>query len=161
MEMTIENQGMVELVNWPEDFSAVYLLGKGAPVLPDLVVKEWVDAMPYTYLTLKIPKEQLADGQRTIPYDVQIGLGCIEKYYSLLHLHTKPPVQRVPGGLSLRMFLAVDDPFCILPKQVRPMLDYAAAHNFAFINDSTGWLLVTDYSGDKKKYLLLIRVRIA
>lgn len=160
MEMTIENQGTVELVNWPEDFSALYLLGGKAGLSPEAIVREWVEAMPYTYLTLKIPREQLADGSRSEPYESEIGLGCISKYRSRLNLSASPPVQTVPGGLSVRTFIAVDDPFHIMPKQLEPMRRYVAEHNFRFLNHSTGWILVTDYSGTKKKYLILVRVRI-
>lgn len=161
MEMTIENQGMVELVNWQEDFSALYLLGGKAGPAPEKMVREWVEAMPYTYLTLKIPLEQLADRSRKEPYETQIGLGCISKYRSRLNLSARPPVQTVPGGLSIRTFIAVDDPFCITREQLEPMLKYVEEHNFRFLNHSTGWILVTDYSGKNKTYLILIRVRIA
>lgn len=160
MEMTIANQGAVELVNWKDDFSALYLLGDGIGDIPGELVKQWVDAMPYTYLTLSIPKEQLMDFSRTENYDVRVGMGCIARYRDQLGLSTQPPVKTVAGGLSIRTFISVDDPFCISPQQLAPMLSYVREHRFRFADDSTGWILVTDYSQKEAKYLVLIRIRL-
>lgn len=160
MNMTLEKQGNIELVDWKDDFGALYLLGKNVVPAPEAQIKQWADSMPYTYLTLKIPKEQLQDEQRTTPYDVQIGLGCISKYRKELALDESDPVQIVPGGLSIRTFIATDDPFSIHPSQLDPMLRYIREHNFQIPYHSTGWILVTDYSATKKKYFILIRVRI-
>ena len=136
MEMTIANQGAVGLA------------------------KQWVDAMPYTYLTLSIPREQLMDFSRTEKYDVRVGMGCIARYRDMLGLSVQPPVKTVPGGLSIRTFVAVDDLFCIYPKQLAPMISYVREHRFHFTDSSTGWILVTDYSQKKAKYLVLIRARL-
>ena len=160
MEMTIANQGAVELVNWKDDFSALYLLGENIEDVPEGLAKQWVDAMPYTYLTLCIPREQLMDFSRTEKYDVRVGMGCIARYRDMLGLSVQPPVKTVPGGLSIRTFVAVDDLFCIYPKQLAPMISYVREHRFRFTDSSTGWILVTDYSQKKAKYLVLIRARL-
>ena len=56
--------------------------------------------------------------------------------------------------------LAVDDLFCIYPKQLAPIISYVREHGFDFTDSFMGWILVTDYSQKKAKYLVLIRARL-
>lgn len=160
MQMTMDKQGLVEVINWKDDFSAVYMLGKGCRKVPQELLQPWLDRMPYTYPTLKIPMEQLNDRERTAPYDVQIGLGCIESIREQQKLEITQPVETIPGGLSIRTFISVENPFQICPADIEAMRRYVYAHNYRFINNSSGWIMVTDYSKDKTICQILLRVRI-
>jgi DNA-binding transcriptional MerR regulator len=160
MQMTMDKQGVVELVNWTDDFFALYVLGNGCKPVSKEIIQPWIAKMPYTYPTVKIPMEQLNDVDRTEPYDVQIGLACIEKTRRQQGLEICDAVEIIPGGLSIRTFISVENPFVIYPKDIEDMRRYVYNHNYQFINNSSGWIMVTDYSQNKAICQILLRVRI-
>lgn len=160
MEMTIRNQGLVEVVNWEDDFYAIYLLGKGIKKPDSALIQSWIQYMPFTYLTLSIPADQLNDYTRNKPYDVQIGLACVDSVRKLKNIPVSRDVEIIKGSLSVRTFISVENPFVITPHDIQKMLSYVREHNYRFINHSSGWIMVNDYSGRSIRCEVLLRVAI-
>ena len=160
LEMTIRKQGTVEIINWEDDFYALYLLGKGCRKPKQILLLEWIRMMPYTYPTISIPADQLNDFERTEPYDVQIGLACVDRVRKQKKIPIDDSVERIRGSLSVRTFITLDNPFDIRPYDIRAMLDYVREHNYRFAQHSTGWIMINDYSSGQMKCMVILRVAI-
>ena len=159
LNLGIQKEGQVEVLNWNHDVYSLYLFNKNELINNDNLITSWANAMPYTYPTIKISKEELSDELRTENYNVSVGLSCIDENINRYDLKIENPVIKVSASLCVRMFLKVKNPFNINPKDIAPLREYIKKHNYQYSCDSSGWILSMNSNGDKD-YLMLIRVVI-
>lgn len=124
------------------------------------LAREWMTQLPYIHFTLKIPKEELGCPAFRGPYSAELGVGLTENYREATGLSVDPPVETVPAGRFLILYLTARDPLRLTPGDLRPLLDKAAELGIRFTHDSTGRLLALRETEEGTLFYLLIRVRI-
>lgn len=124
------------------------------------VVAAWTAKFPFTHISLSLSREELSDPHFQGPYSVRLGYGITDDYAAESGLDLSDPVEAVPGGRFLIIYLKTTDLFSLAPKDLRPLLDKAAQLKVAFLNDTTGRLLAIEEKADEPLYYVLIRVRI-
>ena len=160
INMTIDKQKNVEIINWNQNVAFVPLIDNNNSTINEKLIKKWVEAMPYSYPSIHIPLKELNDQSYNGPYHTYLSLNCIEEYYKYLNLPISEPVKIIEGSLSIRTFITTSNPFKISPDDIKNLRDYAKKHNFTFSQDSTGWIIATDFSNNAPIYYILIRIPI-
>ena len=160
LNMMLEKNGITEEVDWREPFYGLYFLGVRGRTPPQKLIEQWSANMPFTYLTVKIPLEELREEGRREAYHTEVGLGVIEKWRSYCNLPAEPPVQVIPGGKSVRIFVKTENLFDIKPADIQPLLDYVKERGYEYICNSSGWVIVSEFEPDRTVYHVLIRVRV-
>jgi len=141
---------------------SLYTMGAGkAHTAQKRLVGDWVSRLPYTHISVKLPLEELNDPDRTEPYSVELGIGVVEKYAAKLGLSLAPPVESIPGGLHLAVYLRTENLLSLTPQDLRPLLLYARERGFRFLNNTSGRLLAVECSGGRKIFCFMLRVRVA
>lgn len=141
---------------------SVYTFGLQKPHNDQLaIVKEWSQLFPFVHFSIKIPKEELNDPAFEGPYSVELGLGIVHKYLEEFNLQATPPVETIPEGRFLIIYLKTDDILNIGPKDIKPLLDKVRSLNMSFTHSSSGRLLAIEETPDGPLFSILIRVRIS
>ena len=116
--------------------------------------------LPYIHLSIKVPKDELNDPDFDRPYSVELGVGVTEDYLGVSGLSVEPPVETVPAGRFLIIYLKTRDVLHLTPDELRPLREKAAALGLPFLNDSTGRLLAVEKTPEGPLFYILIRIRI-
>ena len=125
---------------------SVYTFGLQKPHNDQLaIVKEWSQLYPFVHFSIKIPKEELNDPAFEGPYSVELGLGIVHKYLEEFNLQATPPVETIPEGRFLIIYLKTDDILNIGPKELKP----------------SGRLLAIEETPDGPLFSILIHARIS
>lgn len=125
------------------------------------VVGEWMEKLPYTHISVKLPKAELNDAGFAGPYSVELGVGVTEEYAKELELNMEPPVESIPGGRCLILYIKTRDILGLGPKDVEPLLAKSRELGMPFLNDSSGRLLAIEETPEGPLFYILIRCRIA
>ncbi len=123
-------------------------------------VGAWLANLPYIHLSLKIPLEELNDTHRTEPYNVEFGVGITDAQQKRIKLDLSAPVESIPGGRCLILYLKSFSPQRLTPKELDPLFDYARAHGLHFLNNTSGRILTIENTPEGPLFYLLIRVRV-
>lgn len=115
---------------------------------------------PFTHISIKIPKEELQNPAFSGPYSVSLGLGIINKYAEQFKLKIAPPVETIPPGRFLIIYLKVSDIFNLTRKDLLPLFEKAEELGVRFSLQSSGRLLAIEENGKETEFFILIRVRI-
>lgn len=124
------------------------------------VVKSFSELFPYTHVSIKIPQEELNDPNFQGVYSVKLGLGLIAKYARAFNVDTDPPVESIPEGRFLIIYLKTRDILSLSPEEIRPLLNKAKDLGQSFTHQSSGRLLAIEQDEKGFLYSILIRVRI-
>lgn len=125
------------------------------------IVQQWSKLFPFVHFSVKIPKEELNDPNFGGPYSVELGLGIVHKYLEEFHLQSTPPVETIPEGRFLIIYLKTYDILNLGPKDLKPLLDKVLSLNMSFTHSSSGRLLAIEETPDGPLFSILIRVRIS
>ena len=141
---------------------SVYTYGLKKPHTDQLaIVQQWSKLFPFVHFSVKIPKEELNDPNFGGPYSVELGLGIVHKYLEEFHLQSTPPVETIPEGRFLIIYLKTYDILNLGPKDLKPLLDKVLSLNMSFTHSSSGRLLAIEETPDGPLFSILIRVRIS
>ena len=125
------------------------------------LMAQWMEKLPFTHISISLPMAQLNAPNFTGKYAVRLGVGMTEEYRDKLGLTVEAPVETVPAGRFLLLYLKTQDPLSLTTNDMRPLLEKAKELNVRFLNDSTGRLLTIEEDLDGVRvYNLLVRVRI-
>ena len=160
LKMMLEKEGVTEEICWNQPFYGLYFLGDVPKLPPEALIEQWTGSTPFTYLTVKIPLEELQQEGRTEPYHTQVGLGIIEQWRQYCRLPADPPVEMIPGGQSVRIFLKTENLFAITPADIAPLLRYVQENELEILCNSSGWVIVSEFEPGRTVYHVLIRVRV-
>ncbi|MCI5851122.1 MAG: MerR family transcriptional regulator [Sutterellaceae bacterium] len=153
-------KGFVEEVDRPPIYS-LYTIGEGTgSEEAKRRVPAWASNFPFVHISVSVPKRELNDLDFKGIYSTRLGVGVTEAYAHSLGLRLDPPVETVPGGRFLIIYLTVSDLLSISRRDLEPLLERAASLGVRFLNDSTGRLLAVEETGGETRYSILIRVRI-
>lgn len=93
-------------------------------------------AMPYSYIAVKIPKESLDHGEEQL--SVGLGLGIIEENLRYCNFHPSPVMECDLGGPCLCLFLNRENIFDLTRSDLQPLLDEAGRRNVKLMGDISG-----------------------
>ncbi len=121
---------------------------------------QWASKFPYTHISLSLNQNELNDENFQGLYQVRLGFGITDDYVKESGLDLTDPVETVPGGRFLILYLKTTDIFSLTTESMRPLLDKARELNVQFLNNTTGRLLAIEEIDGEAFYYVLIRVRI-
>ena len=121
---------------------------------------QWVEKLPYTHISIKVPLEELSDPAFLGRYSVETGIGVVHKYLKPLGLSDAPPVESIPGGEHLIIYLKCKDVFSLSPKELAPLHAYVREHGLRFLNNTSGRMLAAEPDGADTLYSIMLRVRV-
>lgn len=104
-------------------------------------VHNLVDAMPFSYIAIRISKESIDRESGNL--DVGIGLGILEKNRKLLNLSMPDELQENPGTAILQFLVEVEDPFSMTREDLRPLLDEIRRRNCEIDGDLYGRIYIS------------------
>mgnify|MGYP007038604767 FL=1 len=141
---------------------SVYTFGLKKPHTDRLaIVQQWSKLFPFVHFSIKLPKEELNDPNFEGPYSVELGLGIVHKYLEEFQLHSTPPLETIPAGRFLIIYLKTYDILNLGPKDLKPLLDKVRSLNMSFTHSSSGRLLAIEETSEGPLFSILIRVRIS
>lgn len=144
-----------------DSIHSIYTYSASKIKAPDpRIVKSFSELFPYTHISIKIPLEELNDPNFQDVYSVQLGLGLIAKYARGFNVDTAPPVESIPEGRFLIIYLKTRDILSLSPEEIRPLLNKAKELGKSFTHQSSGRLLAMERDEKGFLYSILIRVRI-
>lgn len=124
---------------------SLYALGtKGTLKRDPKVLATWADKLPFTHISLSLSREELNDPTFAGPYSVRLGYGITDEYAAESGLDLSSPVETVPGGRFLILYLKTADLFALTQDDLRPLLETARKLGLVFLNDTTGRLLAIE-----------------
>ena len=116
---------------------SVYTFGLKKPHTDRLaIVQQWSKLFPFVHFSIKLPKEEL-------------------------QLHSTPPLETIPAGRFLIIYLKTYDILNLGPKDLKPLLDRVRSLNMSFTHSSSGRLLAIEETSEGPLFSILIRVRIS
>lgn len=140
---------------------SIYTYGAGKKHSEQMkVIKAWAQLFPYAHLSIKVPKEELNDSSFAGTYSVEIGLGMVHKYIEELGLSVEAPVETVPEGRFLIIYLKTYDILNLSAEELEPLTSKAKELNVSFTHNSSGRLLAIEETEKGPLFSILIRVRI-
>jgi hypothetical protein len=82
------------------------------------IAKRWLSYMPYAHATLRIPLARLESADDG-PYEVQVGIGMLERYFAEHKEAFREPMQYSPPNACIQGMAVIED----LRSITRPDLD--------------------------------------
>ncbi len=134
--------------------------GRAFPASAARQVREWMDLLPFTHISLSIPKEELSDPDFRGPYTVSLGCGAVERYFRELQLEETPDTVTIPGGRHLIIYMKTNDIFSLTSEDLAPLRSKAAELGVSFTNQTSGRILSVQEENGTLSCNLLIRVRV-
>lgn len=122
------------------------------------VMKQWIEQLPYTVLSMTIPLESIFKENGTYP--IQLGLHAQKRYVEQFNLYVGDPVEVLPGGLGLCLTIAVLDVFAISQEQLMPLIEKAKEKHYKFLEDLSVKLEGLEVEEGQVKYVISIRVAV-
>ncbi|WP_235070530.1 MerR family transcriptional regulator [Turicibacter sp. TJ11] len=122
------------------------------------LMKQWIEHLPYTVLSMTIPLESIELGKTS--HSVQLGLHAKSKYVEQCDLCIEEPVEFLPGGLGLCMTLIVDDVCSIDQSCLMPLLKKARDYHYRFLEDFSVKLDGLEVENGSVKYVISVRVAV-
>lgn len=122
------------------------------------VMKQWIEHLPYTVLSMTIPLESIANMNQTYP--IHLGLHAQIQYVEQCDLYVESPVEFLPGGLGLSLTLVVEDVFSIQQNQLIPLIQKAKERNYRLLEDFSVKLEGLEVEGESVKYVISVRVAV-
>ena len=150
--------GTVEHVKRPPIYG-LFTYGSHIPTIASERVQQWMDKVPYIHLSIRIPLEELSNPNYQSTYHVALGLGVVEDYVRTTQLDLSAPVERIPAGEFLILYIKTSDPLKLTPQELYPLIQYAQQKKLRFTHSTTGRILSIE-DGNPPCYYLLIRVRV-
>ena len=124
------------------------------------LVREWTDLFPFSHVSIKISKEELNNPNFKGPYSVEIGFGLTDEYMREFKLSEEPPVENIPAGRFLIIYLKTRDILSVTSEELKPLTDKSRELGLPFTHQSSGRLLNIEKDGQGLLFSVLIRVRI-
>ncbi len=124
------------------------------------LVSAWIKKLPFTHISIKLPKDELNDSHHVGVYTVELGFGVTCDYAQLVGLDLSDPVETIPGGRFLIVYLKTRNVLKLTPDDLKPLLDKAHEMGVQFLNHSSGRLLSVEQTHEGPIFSILIRVRI-
>lgn len=122
------------------------------------MMKQWIEHLPYTVLSMTIPLQSIEKENRTHP--IYLGLHAQGRYVEQCDLCVDKPVEFLPGGLGLCLTLVVDDVFSIEQNQLMPLLEKAKESHYRLLEDLSVKLEGLEVEDDSVKYVISVRVAV-
>lgn len=125
------------------------------------ILHQWVLEYQYFILSLHIPREELVEEGRALPYHSAITIGSYLDRTNLRTAPTGPTFQQkiVPGGECLSLVLRTTSPAQLTPADLAPLLQAAKEQGLRFISDLTGFLCKGEYDPQTNQPVFYYRVR--
>lgn len=124
------------------------------------LISQWVDKLPYTHISIKVPLDELSDPNFSGCYSVEVGMGVIHRYLKDLGLPAEPPVESIPGGEHLIIYLKCKNIFSLSPVELAPLFNYAREHKLRFLHNTSGRVLSVVEGEEGPLYSIMLRVRV-
>jgi DNA-binding transcriptional MerR regulator len=125
-----------------------------------LIASRWLSYMPQTHSTIRIPLAEL-NSRREGPYDIEVGLGMLEGSFIEKGETYQEPMRYTPPNTCIHGTIAVDGLDSITPEALSPFIEYLKANSLIPIDDMFGWVVYIASEGERRRYYLSLRVRVA
>lgn len=99
------------------------------------------DAMPFSYIAIKISKESILNNQECL--DVSIGLGMLERNRRKLGLVFPKQIKKAKKHHILQILILSDDPFNLKKEELKPLLEEAKRRNIEITEDIVGRIYIS------------------
>lgn len=117
----------------------------GSGVSLDKVTLETIqmlaDAMPFSYIAIKVTKESLFSEQETL--NVSIGLGMLERNRKKLGLTFPDQIIKTKAQRILQILVLSADPFHLTKEELKPLLDEVKHRNIPINEDIIGRIYIS------------------
>jgi DNA-binding transcriptional MerR regulator len=139
----LQNQDYVLSEQYRDTSYNIINLGAGISLsqVQKELVQSLVDAMPFSYIAIRISKESIDRESRNL--DVGIGLGILEKNRKLLNLSMPDEIKENPGATILQFVVEAEDPFSMTREDLRPLLDEIQRRNCEIDGDLYGRIYIS------------------
>lgn len=118
----------------------------------DTSVSTWANYFPFTYVNVRIPREEIESNDGMAPYKISLCYGALAKYVDEFHLPISEYASFHSAGRYIRTCIKTDDPFMISKADIETILNYFHAHGKAVSQDIIGRLIFIDTSSEKTIY---------
>lgn len=157
----IEDSRMRRNVFHEMDVDGLYkILVLGDRVKPsarlESLVRSWGEKFPITDIGWHICMEDVKNSKEgRIP--VSISLTVLPEYVKCHGYDVDPPAFFYPGGHSVRMILALDNPFELYYRDIAPYFECLKERNYRVVSDLTGRYGGCEFVDGKPKYFFTLR----
>ncbi|NLC96156.1 MAG: MerR family transcriptional regulator [Erysipelotrichaceae bacterium] len=138
------NNNTQEIINYTVDNSYnVFNFGNTVNLSKDNIetVKILQEAMPYSYISIKITKESILSNTENL--NVLIGLGILERNKNKLNLNLPKTIPPTKGGTKLHILLETENPFNLTKSDIKPLLDKLESSNQYIDGDLIGRVYIS------------------
>lgn len=104
-------------------------------------IKLLSDAMPFSYIAIKISKESILSNQENL--DVSIGLGMLERNRKKLGLIFPNQIKKAEKHHILQILVLSDDPFNMKREDLKPLLEEAEKRHIEINEDIVGRIYIS------------------
>lgn len=104
-------------------------------------IKMLSDAMPFSYIAIKISKESIVSSQKNL--DVSIGLGMLERNRKKLDLIFPDQIKKAEKHHILQILVLSHDPFNLKKEDLKPLLEEAKKRHIEIIEDIVGRIYIS------------------
>lgn len=122
------------------------------------VMKQWIEHLPYTVLSMTIPLESILKENETHP--IHLGLHAQKRYVEQFNLYVGDPVEVLRGGSGLCLTIAVLDVFSISQEHLMPLIEKAKEKHYKLLEDLSVKLEGLEVEDGQVKYVISIRVAV-
>ena len=119
---------------------------------------QWVAAMPFTYVVLRIMEEDLLAADE--PLRVHVGLGITEGDVPLAEVALPAEAVYAPGGKTLWITYETKNVFNISRDTLMPIFAEAKARHFRATGPVLGRVLYTTYSAGEPTFVVVLFVSV-
>lgn len=99
------------------------------------------DAMPFSYIAIKISKESIISNQENL--EVSIGLGMLERNRQKLGLIFPEQIKKAAKQHILQILILSDDPFHLKREELKPLLDEVRKRKIEITEDIVGRIYIS------------------
>lgn len=121
-------------------------------------MKQWIEHLPYTVLSMTIPLESILQENEAHP--IHLGLHAQRRYVEQFNLYIGEPVEILPGGLGLCLTITVLDVFSISQEQLMPLIEKANEKHYKLLEDLSVKLEGLEVEEGQVRYVISIRVAV-
>lgn len=104
-------------------------------------IKMLSDAMPFSYIAIKISKESIVSNQKDL--DVSIGLGMLERNRKKLGLIFPDQIKKYEKHHILQILVLSHDPFNLKKADLKPLLEEARKRHIEITEDIVGRIYIS------------------
>ena len=115
-------------------------------------------AMPYTYISIKIPQKSLLSNVEKL--SVGLGLGIIEENLKYCGIQPSDVMECGLGGPCLSLFLELENLFDLTRSDLQPLIDAANKRNVKLVGDISGHVAFSFHKDGKRYYAFSLACQI-